>query len=83
MKPMNAQDIEKMIASGIPGSKVVVEDTHGDGHHYAAKVEARCFATLSRVQQHQMVYQALQGKIGEAIHALQLETRVAGEDKNA
>ncbi len=73
---MDAQEIERLIKDGIPGAEVTIEDLRGDGDHYAARVVSAAFAGKTRVQQHQMVYQALQGNIGDALHALALQTSV-------
>ncbi|MBB1247989.1 MULTISPECIES: BolA/IbaG family iron-sulfur metabolism protein [unclassified Rhizobium] len=72
--PMNPGDIEDMIKEGIPGARVVIRDLAGDGDHYAAEVVAEAFRGKSRVQQHKMVYDALQGKMGGVLHALALQT---------
>ncbi|SMF40785.1 transcriptional regulator, BolA protein family [Tistlia consotensis] len=72
--PMNPAEIEKMIKEGIPGAEVRIEDLAGDGDHYAAYVSASAFKGKTRVQQHQMVYQALQGRMGGELHALALQT---------
>lgn len=72
--PMNASEIEKMIKAGIPDAKVTIRDLAGDGDHYAAEVVSESFRGKSRVQQHQMVYQALQGNMGGVLHALALQT---------
>ena len=73
---MNADEIEALIREGIPGARVVIEDLAGDGDHYAAHVTAAAFKGKSRVQQHQMVYQALRGRMGDALHALALQTSI-------
>ena len=72
--PMNANDIEKMIKAALPDAKVVIRDLAGDGDHYAAEVVSESFRGKSSVQQHQMVYQALQGNMGGVLHALALQT---------
>ena len=72
--PMPAVEIEKLIKQGIPDAKVVIEDLRGDGDHYAARIESAVFKGKSRVQQHQLVYQALGGRMGGQLHALQLTT---------
>ena len=72
--PMKPGEIEDLIKSGIPGAKVAIRDLAGDGDHYAASVEAEAFRGKSRVQQHQMVYDALKGNMGDALHALALQT---------
>ncbi|MFZ2102071.1 MAG: BolA family transcriptional regulator [Oricola sp.] len=72
--PMNASEIEKMIKAGIPDATVTIRDLAGDGDHYAAEVVSESFRGKSRVQQHQMVYQALQGNMGGVLHALALQT---------
>ena len=75
--PMPAVEIEKLIKQGIPDAKVTIEDLRGDGDHYAARVESSAFKGKSRVQQHQLVYQALGGRMGGQLHALQLTTVVS------
>jgi stress-induced morphogen len=67
-------ELERLIKDGIPDAQVWIEDLRGDGDHYAATVVSPAFSGLSRVQQHQMVYSALQGRMGGALHALALTT---------
>ena len=71
---MQAHDIEKLIQESIPDAQVTIEDLRGDGDHYAVYVVAPDFKGKSRVQQHQMVYQALQGRMGNELHAMALQT---------
>ena len=75
--PMQAADIESLIRAGLPDAEIEIRDLAGDGNHYAASVIDESFRGKSRVQQHQMVYAALQGKMdgpaGE-LHALALQT---------
>ena len=71
---MVASEIEALIKEALPDSVVVIEDLAGDGDHYAATVVSPAFKGRSRVQQHQMVYAALQGRMGGALHALALQT---------
>jgi stress-induced morphogen len=71
---MQAQDIEAMIREALPDADVVIKDLAGDGDHYAATVTSSAFKGLPRVRQHQMVYAALQGKMGGQLHALALTT---------
>jgi stress-induced morphogen len=75
---MEAAEIEKMIKDAFPGAEVTIEDLRGDGDHYAALVVAKEFEGKSRVQQHQMVYAALKGKMGGDLHALALQTQAPG-----
>jgi len=72
--PMDAGDIEKMIKEALPDAQVTIKDLAGDGDHYAATVISEAFRGKSRVQQHQMVYAALQGRMGGVLHALALQT---------
>jgi stress-induced morphogen len=74
---MDAGQIEKLIRESIPDAQVTIEDLRGDGDHYAAYVVSAAFKGLNRVQQHQMVYKALQGRMGNELHALALQTSVA------
>ncbi len=69
-----ARDIERLIKDAIPDARVEIRDLAGDGDHYAATVVAESFRGKSRVQQHQMVYAALKGSMGEALHAMALQT---------
>jgi stress-induced morphogen len=71
---MDARDIEDMIKRAIPDAIVMIRDLAGDGDHYAAEVVSESFRGKNRVQQHQMIYAALQGNMGGALHALALQT---------
>jgi stress-induced morphogen len=71
---MDAVEIERLIKEGIPDAQVTIRDLAGDGNHYAATVLAPSFKGKSRVQQHQLVYQALKGQMGGVLHALALQT---------
>ena len=71
---MNASDIEALIKAALPDARIVIRDLAGDGDHYAAEVVSETFRGKSRVQQHQLVYDALKGKMGGALHALALQT---------
>ncbi len=71
---MDASEIEKMILEAIPDAKIAIRDLAGDGDHYSAEVVSEAFRGKSRVQQHQMIYEALKGNMGGALHALALQT---------
>ena len=71
---MDAAEIESLIKEAFPDAKVSIEDLRGDGDHYAAVVVSEAFTGKNRVQQHQMVYAALKGKMGGELHALALQT---------
>lgn len=71
---MDAGEIERMIKKALPDAQVTIRDLAGDGDHYAAEVVSAEFTGKSRVQQHQMVYAALQGNMGGVLHALALQT---------
>ena len=73
---MSAGEIEALIKSALPDARVTIEDLAGDGDHYAATVISESFRGKSRVQQHQLVYEALRGQMGGALHALALQTGV-------
>jgi stress-induced morphogen len=74
--PMDAGDIERLIKESFPDAVVDIKDLAGDGDHFAAQVISQAFAGKSRVQQHQMVYEALKGRMGGVLHALALTTAV-------
>lgn len=73
---MDAADIERLIKAALPDAKIEIRDLAGDGDHYAAEIVSEAFRGKSRVQQHQMVYQALKGNMGGELHALALQTSV-------
>jgi stress-induced morphogen len=72
---MAAHEIEKLIKDTFPDAEVSIDDLAGDGDHYAATVVSEAFRGKSRVQQHQMVYDALKGHMGGLLHALALKTQ--------
>jgi stress-induced morphogen len=74
--PMEANEIERRIQAALPDAKIEIRDLAGDGDHWAATVISEQFRGKSRVQQHQIVYAALQGDMGGALHALALQTSV-------
>ena len=73
---MPASEIEAAIRAALPDADITITDLAGDGDHYAAMVASVAFKGKTRVQQHKMVYDALQGQMGGALHALALETAV-------
>jgi acid stress-induced BolA-like protein IbaG/YrbA len=72
--PMEAREIEALIREGIPDARVIIEDLRGDGDHYSALVISEVFRGKSRVAQHQLVYAAMQGRMGGELHAMALQT---------
>ena len=74
--PMAADEIETLIRAGIPDATIEITDLAGDGDHYAARVTAESFRGVSRVERTRRVYDALGGRMGGALHALQLTTAV-------
>lgn len=72
--PMEAAEIEALIKTKLPDAQVTIRDLAGDGDHYAAVIVSEAFRGKTRVQQHQLVYDALQGNMGGALHALALQT---------
>ena len=78
--PMAAEEIETLIRAGIPDARVEITDLAGDGDHYAARVVAESFRGTSLREQHQRVYQALGGRMGGALHALQLKTALPDQE---
>ena len=77
---MQANEIERLIREAMPDAEVSIEDLAGDGDHYAAHVVSAAFAGKTRVQQHKIVYEALQGRMGGELHALALRTRAPGSE---
>jgi len=76
---MKATEIEELILQTFPNAKITIEDLRGDGDHYAAQIIAEEFRGKSRVQQHQMIYNAMGGRVGKELHALALNTSAPKE----
>ena len=74
--PMSAKEIEDLILKSFPDAIIKIDDLRGDGDHYAAYVESKEFEGKTMVKQHQMVYNALEGRMGNQLHALALNTSV-------
>lgn len=74
--PMDANDIETLIKAKFPDAKVEIRDLAGDGDHFAATVTTAAFRGKTRVVQHKMIYEALEGRMGGVLHALALTTVV-------
>jgi len=72
---MEKELIEKFIKESIPDANVTIEDLRGDGDHYSATVISKYFIGKTKIEQHKMVYNSLQGKVGKELHALMLKTR--------
>ena len=71
---MSANEIEELILKTFPNAKITIDDLRGDGDHYAAQIITEEFKGKNRVQQHQMIYNAMEGKVGKELHALALNT---------
>jgi len=73
--PMSAKEIESLIKEHLPDSEIIIQDLRGDGDHYSAHIKSKLFDGKTKIQQHQMVYKALNGKMGSELHALMLKTQ--------
>ena len=72
---MDKKIIEKLIKDSIPNANVLIEDLRGDGDHYSATVISKLFKGKTKIEQHKMVYESLQGRMGNELHALMLKTK--------
>jgi stress-induced morphogen len=72
---MNLKEIEKYIKEALPDASIEIQDLAGDGNHYSATVTSSSFKGKSRIEQHKMVYNSLQGKMGNELHALAIKTK--------
>ena len=77
---MEASEIEQLIKDALPDSTVTITDLRGDGDHYGCHVISVAFKGKTRIQQHQMVYEALGGRMGGQLHALALQTTPRDDD---
>ena len=73
--PLSKEELEKHIKESIPNSKIIIEDLKGDGDHYSATVISKLFEGKTKIEQHKMVYDSLEGKMGNELHALMLKTK--------
>ena len=73
--PIEQKKLESLIADKFPESKILVEDLAGDNNHYSVTIESSKFNGLTRIQQHQLVYQSLDGLMDAELHAMQLKTK--------
>ena len=73
--PLSKEDLEKYIKNSIPDSNIIIEDLRGDGDHYSATVISKSFMGKTKIEQHKMVYNSLEGKMGNELHALMLKTK--------
>ena len=73
---MDVAEIERLIKTGIPDAEVWIADLRGDGDHYSATVISKTFDGKSKIEQHKMVYNSLEGKMGKELHALMLKTKL-------
>jgi len=81
--PMDINEIERLIKEALPDATIEIKDLRGDGDHYAAHVESAAFIGKTLVQQHQLVYAALQGRVGGVLHALALKTSAPAQQQQA
>ena len=72
---MKKELIEKLIKNSIPDANIIIEDLRGDGDHYSATITSKAFEGKSKIEQHKMVYESLEGKMGNELHALMLKTK--------
>jgi len=73
---MTKEEIETLIKKAIPDAIIKIEDLRGDGNHYSAVIISKSFEGKSKVIQHKMVYDSLEGKMGKELHALMLKTKI-------
>lgn len=78
--PMTSAQIESDLRAAFPDAVIQIDDLAGDGDHFRARIVSSAFAGMSRVRQHQLVYQAMKGKVGGLLHALALETSAPEKD---
>ena len=76
---MEEEQIRSLIQKSIPDAKIVIEDLRGDGDHYSCHVISKIFDNKSRIEQHKIVYSALQGRMGNELHALAIKTSTPKE----
>ena len=71
---LKLEEIKNLIKASIPDAEISIQDLAGDENHYSATVKSKIFSGKSKIEQHKLVYKALKGKMGNALHALALNT---------
>ena len=71
---LKLEEIKSLIKESIPDTQIAIQDLAGDNNHYSATIKSKIFSGKSKIQQHQLVYKALKGKMGNELHALALNT---------
>ena len=71
---LKSEEIKNLIKEAIPDAEIIIQDLAGDENHYSATIKSKIFNGKSRIEQHKMVYKSLKGKMGNELHALELNT---------
>jgi stress-induced morphogen len=76
-----AEELKTRIEGALPGASAAVEDLTGGGDHFRAEVISERFEGLSRIEQHQLVYEVFGDEVGGPIHALSIKTSTPGSTR--
>ena len=71
---MKLEEIKSLVKKSIPDAEITIQDLAGDENHYSATIKSKIFTGISKIEQHNLVYKALNGKMGNELHALALNT---------
>ena len=71
---LKLEEIRDLIKKAIPDAEIDIQDLAGDENHYSATIKSKVFSGISKIEQHKLVYKALNGKMGNELHALALNT---------
>ena len=71
---LKLEEIRSLIKEAIPDADIIIQDLAGDENHYSATIKSKIFVGKSKIEQHKLVYKALNGKMGNELHALALNT---------
>ena len=72
---LKLEEIRTLIKEAIPDAEISIQDLAGDENHYSATIKSKIFSGKSKIEQHKMVYNSLQGKMGNELHALAIKTK--------
>ncbi len=72
---LKLEELKKLIKESFPDAEIIIEDLAGDDNHFSAKIKSKVFAGKTKIEQHQLVYKALKGKMGNELHALAIKTK--------
>ena len=71
---LKIEEIRSLLKKAMPDAEIIIKDLAGDNNHYSATIKSKLFSGKTKIEQHKLVYKALDGKMGNELHALAINT---------